>query len=255
VTILLHKLQLPKSLKNLLQPLLSRLPVDNIPYSREVLGLAVLVLQVVGVLPGVDAKDGAELANDGVLVGVGLDADVAGLHVLHQPCPAGALDAGERGVELALQLVERAVGLGDLGGESTGWGLAAALGLRGEVLPEEGVVCVSACLWVLGCCLVVWYLRLLSLTTVEVDERLLGDLSLDVTLVLGFLELLDGCVVGGDIGVVVLGVVQFHDLAADGGLERAIVVWVLRLACLFSTRYSNSASTYKTGRAEWPCRG
>ena len=95
-------------------------------------------------LPGVDTKDGAELANDRVLVGVGLDADVAGLHVLHQPRPAGALDASERGVELALQLVERAVGLGDLGGESARWGFAAALGLRGEVLPEEGVVCVSA---------------------------------------------------------------------------------------------------------------
>ena len=95
-------------------------------------------------LPGINTKDGAELANDGVLVGVGLDADVAGLHVLHQPRPAGALDAGERGVELALQLVERAVGLGDLGGEGTRWGFAAALRLGGEVLPEESVVCVSA---------------------------------------------------------------------------------------------------------------
>ena len=64
----------------------------------------------------------------------------------------------------------------------------------------------------------------------EVDERLLDDLSLDVTLVLGFLELLDGGVVGGDIGVVVLGVVELHDLAADGGLERAVVVCVLKSA-------------------------
>ena len=71
---------------------------------------------------------------------------------------------------------------------------------------------------------------ILQLTTVEVDERLLGDLGLDVTLVLGFLELLDGGVVGGDIGVVVLGVVELHDLAADGGLERAVVVCVLKSA-------------------------
>jgi hypothetical protein len=63
-----------------------------------------------------------------------------------------------------------------------------------------------------------------KLTSVEVDERLLGDLGLDVTLVLGLLELLDGGVVGGDVGVVVLGVVKLHDLAADGGLERAVVV-------------------------------
>ena len=217
---------------HLLQPLLSGLPVDNVPDGREVLGLAVLVLQVVGVLPGVDTKDGAELANNGVLVGVGLDADVASLHVLHQPCPTGPLDTRERSVELALQLVERAVRLGDLGGKGARWRLAAALGLRSEVLPEESVVCVSTC-----CMLVFFWLVLESfvslLTTVEVGERLLGDLSLDVTLVLGLLELLDGGVVGGDIGVVVLGVVQLHDLAADGGLERAVVVWgVLTLVCL-----------------------
>ena len=95
-------------------------------------------------LPGVNAEDGAVLADDGVLVGVGLDADVAGLHVLHQPGPAGALDAGESGVELALQLLERAVRVVDLLGESAGWGLATTLGLGCEVLPEESVVDVSA---------------------------------------------------------------------------------------------------------------
>ena len=73
-----------------------------------------------------------------------------------------------------------------------------------------------------------------ELTTVEVDERLLGDLGLDVTLVLSLLELLDGGVVGGDIGVVVLGVVELHDLAADGGLERAVVVCVLKSALALS---------------------
>jgi hypothetical protein len=130
---------------HLLQPLLGSLPVDNIPNGREVLGLAILVLQVVRVLPGINTKDRAELANDWVLVGVGLDADVAGLHVLHQPRPARALDTRERSIELALQLIERAVGLGDLCGEGAGWGLAATLGLGGEVLPEESVVCVSAC--------------------------------------------------------------------------------------------------------------
>jgi hypothetical protein len=94
---------------NLLQPLLRGLPVDNIPNSREVLRLAVLVLQIVRVLPRINAENRAELADHRVLVGVRLDADVARLHVLHQPRPAGALDACQRGVELALQLVERAV--------------------------------------------------------------------------------------------------------------------------------------------------
>jgi len=63
-----------------------------------------------------------------------------------------------------------------------------------------------------------------ALTTVEVDEWLLCDLSLDIALVLSLLQLLDGGVVGGHVGVVVLGVVQLHDLAADGGLKGAVVV-------------------------------
>lgn len=70
-----------------------------------------------------------------------------------------------------------------------------------------------------------WHLLWGALTTVEVDEWLLCDLSLDITLVLGLLQLLDGGVVGGDVGVVVLGVVELHDLAADGGLKGAVVVW------------------------------
>jgi hypothetical protein len=60
---------------------------------------------------------------------------------------------------------------------------------------------------------------------VEVDKGLLGDLGLDVAFVLGFLKLLDGGIVRGDVGVVVLGVVELHDLAADGGLEGAVVIW------------------------------
>lgn len=58
----------------------------------------------------------------------------------------------------------------------------------------------------------------------EVDQRLLGNLRLDVALLLGLLQLLDGGVVAGHVGVVVLGVVELHNLAADGGLEGAIVV-------------------------------
>jgi hypothetical protein len=43
--------------------------------------------------------------------------------------------------------------------------------------------------------------------------------------VLGLLELLHGVVVVGHIGVVVVLVVQLHDLAGDGGLKGAIVVF------------------------------
>lgn len=52
-----------------------------------------------------------------------------------------------------------------------------------------------------------------SLTSVEVDEGLDGDLGLDVAFLLGFLEFFELGVVGGYVGVVVFGVVEFHDLA------------------------------------------
>lgn len=58
----------------------------------------------------------------------------------------------------------------------------------------------------------------------EVDQRLGSNLSQDVVLCASLLHLLRSSVEGSNVGVVVLGVVEFHDLAADGGLESAIVV-------------------------------
>lgn len=89
----------PRAL-GLAEPLGHSLPVDNVPDGAEVLGLAVLVLQVVGVLPGIDAQQGDQVAGDGVLVGTGDQAQRAGLLVLGDPGPAAALDTGEGGVGL-----------------------------------------------------------------------------------------------------------------------------------------------------------
>ena len=94
-------------------------------------------------------------------------------------------------------------------------------------------------------------------TTVEVDQRLLGDLGLDIALVLSLLQLLDRRVVRGHVGVVVLAVVQLHDLAADGGLERAVVVCedMVSASRACSRRDVDVEEAYKRGRAGWPCRG
>lgn len=94
-------------------------------------------------LPRIDTEDGAELADDGVLVLVGLDTNVAGLDVLDEPRPTAALDASEGGIELLLEGVKAAVALVDLLGEGARRRLAAALRLGCEVLPEEGVVDVT----------------------------------------------------------------------------------------------------------------
>jgi hypothetical protein len=61
-------------------------------------------------------------------------------------------------------------------------------------------------------------------TTVEVNQRLQSNLSLDVVLGLSFSDLLAEVVVRSYVCVVVVLVVELHDLARDGGFEGAIVV-------------------------------
>lgn len=70
---------------------------------------------------------------------------------------------------------------------------AAAVVLGGQVLPEEGVVQVA--------------------TAVEVEQGSLGGSGLGVALGLSLSDGLDGRVVAVDVGLVVLGVVELHDLA------------------------------------------
>lgn len=136
--------------------------------------------------------------------GVGADSDLSGLLVLHEPSPATALNASQSSVHLGLELADATVGGVNGLGQSTRRGLTTTGTLGGKVLPEESVVEVA--------------------TTVEVDSGLESDLSSDVALSLGLLQLLKGVVVAGHIGVVVVLVVNLHDLAGNGGLKSAIVV-------------------------------
>lgn len=128
----------------LLEALLRGLPVDDIPDGAEVFCFAVLVLEVVCVLPSVDAENRSELANDWVLVRVCLDLNSASVHILYQPCPTRALDTCESSVYLRLEVVERAEVRIDGLGQGAAWWLTTALVLWCEVLPEERVVCVTA---------------------------------------------------------------------------------------------------------------
>jgi hypothetical protein len=82
--------------------------------------------------------------------------------------------------------------------------LAAALLRRSQVLPEKGVVDVAS--------------------AVEVDEGLQSNLGLDVLLVLGLDHLLGEVVERCHVCVVVVLVVQLHDLSGDAGLQGAIVI-------------------------------
>lgn len=145
---------------------------------------------------------------------VGADADLASLLVLDEPSPTAALDAGKSGVHLGLELAEATVGGVNGLGEGTGGGLTTTSALGGKVLPEQRVVKVT--------------------TAVEVDGGLESDLGGNVALVLGFLELHNGVVVVGDVGVVVVLVVNLHDLTGDGGLQSTVVVLLTVLVHVFS---------------------
>lgn len=89
--------------------------------------------------------------------------------------------------------------------EGAGRVTAAVAGGRSQVLPEEGVVDVS--------------------TTVEVEQgRGLGGLA-GVAGGVGLGNGVEGRVEAADVGLVVLGVVQLHDLGRDVGLKGVVVVW------------------------------
>src|SRR5260370_39756902 len=88
-----------------------RVPVQRVPPGGEVVGAPVLVLEVVGMLPYVDAQDRRQLVDVwAVLVWIVLDRELA-LPVCHQPRPAAAEPAPAARLELLLDLVVSAQGV------------------------------------------------------------------------------------------------------------------------------------------------
>mmetsp|Transcript_1836 Transcript_1836/g.6037 ORF Transcript_1836/g.6037 Transcript_1836/m.6037 type:complete len:260 (-) Transcript_1836:150-929(-) len=118
-------------------------PVDDVVEGGNVLRPAVLVLEVVGVLPHVDAQDGdvaAGVHQRVVLVGAGGDFDRAILGH-DQPGPAGTKDSRGSGRELRLEAIIRSEGLVHLLGQVAS---RRAARLRSHRAPQEAVVVVAA---------------------------------------------------------------------------------------------------------------
>ncbi len=136
--------------------------------------------------------------------GICLDANVAGLCVLHQPSPSTALDTSKSSIESLFHVVEAAEGIVNSLAKCSGRRFTTACVLWSKVLPEQRVVQMT--------------------TAMEVDERLDGNPGSRVVTGFRSSHLFCSIVVGVDVGVVVLGVVQLHDLAGDGWFESAIVV-------------------------------
>lgn len=97
--------------------------------------------------------------------------------------------------------------------------------------------------------------------SVEVEERREGSGLGKVALGLGIANALESCVQTGDIGLVVLGVVELHDLARDVRLEGAIVVCGRSVVVssdhvlLSNPRFVAERTTYMEYQGVWPCRG
>ena len=247
------------SLNHLLETLLGCLPVNDVPDSLEILRLAVLVLKagqkvsirnnrtflhphkphpthtqkerekeeegerlLVRMLPSIHTQYRSELADNRILIGIGLDQHLASLRILHQPRPTTTLDTSQRSIKLLLEPIQASKAPINRLGQRSRRRLAATLRLGRQILPEQAVIDVPA--------------------AVEVDEREERDLRRNIAGCFGGFELLGSGVQAGYIGVVVLAVVQLHDLPGDGGLERAIVIlrWSARVV-----------SSNTMGRAGW----
>ena len=207
-------------------------PVGDVPEGFDVVGLHVLVLQVEGVLPHVQHQQRDLARGEVALVVVQLlDDQLLAERVVGEDRPAGALDPERAGGEVLAERVERAEELVHRDAEVTVRLVAA---VRGEVLPEDRVVHVTG----------------------QVEREVLAQLVHGAEGVLhpGFRELLQRGVGTGHVGLVVLGVVEFHDLAGDVRLECAVVIAKIRQGVVshdvppkkgesrFSSRLYSSAS-------------
>jgi len=185
------------------QSLFGFFKVDDVPNSFKVVRLHVLVLQVEGVLPNINANDG-DMAQERILVSSGCNLKPLGFRVVSQPSPAGSLDGSGSGVELFNERIQSAKVTIDSLLERAGSELSTSSGHRSEIFPEQGVVDVA--------------------TTVKLESTKESN---------AFLGRLRGverglCSIQAvHVGLVVLLVVESHDLLADVGLKG--IVWVRQI--------------------------
>ena len=191
----------------MLEALVDLVPVDSVPPCGEVIGSAVLVLEVVGMLPHIVAQDGVfALRERTVLVGACGDYQFAA--VPEQPAPPGTKLFGSGFVEDLLESTEVAEVLPNLLSDFAS-GIAASAGLHD--VPKHGVVDVAPAIIshssadVLG-------------DAAKVAEQVLSCVLREVRM------LLNRSVEVVDVGLVMLVVVQPHSFGVDVGFECSVVV-------------------------------
>lgn len=180
-------------------------PIDDVEKRGNIIGAAVLVVQVVGVLPHVKAEDGGTFfighVHEGVvLVGRGGDEQLV-VAVCAEPGPTGAETGGGSGRKFLFEVFKRPeVTVNRFGDVHLGGRLAAAIGRHD--LPKEGMVVIAAAIVAHG-------------------HAVLGDVGEDVLDLHPFKGGAgDGVVEVGGVPGVVLAVVDFHRAGVNVRFER-----------------------------------
>src|SRR5262245_11415673 len=174
-------------------------PVDHVPPRGEVVRPAVLILQVVRVLPHVDAENRLLAVHQRtVLVRAALDHQLSAL--IDHPRPAAAEAARAGFVDLVLEGIEAAERAGDRAGRRTA-------GVRAHDLPEHRVVGMAAAVVAHRRANVFGY-------RVDVAQQILDALGLQLGV------LLQRSVEVRDVCVVMLAVMNLHRLLVDVRFER-----------------------------------
>ena len=178
-------------------------PVHQIIDKRfQIFRTRIAIVDVVGVLPHVAGQQRGLACLGDRRAGIGRrHALEAAVRVLHEPAPAAAEGGHRRLRELLLERVERAEVLSDRRREIP-VGFAAAVGR--EVRPVDGVEHVAG--------------------DVEGERLLEADDRSEVTGRSGLVQLVECRVGAGNVGGVMLGVMELDDLRADGRLEVCVVV-------------------------------
>ena len=183
-------------------------PIHHVPPRLDVIGPAVLVIEIIGVLPDVDAEDRRVAVHQrAVLVRRGNHFELAAL-VLDQPGPAAAEAARPGRREFFLERVEAAEGGFDVVAQFAG---RFAAGVRAHDFPEEGMVRVTAAVVAHGGANVFGHgVEILD----QILDRFRGELGL----------VFERVVDVGDVSLVMLGVMDFHRPRVDVRLERVVGV-------------------------------
>ncbi len=111
-------------------------PVDDLPEGGEVVGAAVLIVEIVGVLPDVEGEEWLEVVKEGVVGVWFLGDDEFAVGVLAEPYPAGAEEGGAFLLELFLESLEGA----EVACNHVGYGTSAVVVGGAELVEIHGVV-------------------------------------------------------------------------------------------------------------------